>query len=190
MEQKQSRRRLLNFASEHNGQRDSSKRTVATFTRRLVKITSGSSSSPSTYFFRVSRASFALALSRHSLSTMSDSEKSPEAGPSTNKMAKAADSSAEAPPSFASLGVIEPLCEACAKLGYTAPTGIQEQAIPIALQDRDVIGLAQTGQGKTAAFALPILQALWEKPQPLFACVLAPTRHAHSLKALGSRRTD
>lgn len=100
---------------------------------------------------------------------MSDSE-TPEAGPSN------APDAPSSPATFASLGVIEPLCEACTKLGYTKPTGIQEQAIPIALQDRDVIGLAQTGQGKTAAFALPILQALWDKPQPLFACVLAPTR--------------
>jgi len=39
-----------------------------------------------------------------------------------------------------------------------------------------VVGLAQTGSGKTAAFGLPILQALWNDPRPLFACVLAPTR--------------
>lgn len=108
---------------------------------------------------------------------MSDSE-SPEAGPSSAAEPQTADSS------FASLGVIPPLCEACDKLGFKKPTGIQEQAIPIALQDRDVIGLAQTGQGKTAAFALPILQALWDKPQPLFACVLAPTRSASILQAL------
>jgi len=45
------------------------------------------------------------------------------------------------------------------------------------LSGRDLIGLAQTGSGKTAAFAIPILQALLEKPQPLFACVLSPTRY-------------
>lgn len=80
---------------------------------------------------------------------------------------------------FASLGVIEPLCQACEQLGFKKPTDIQSQSIPFAIQDRDIIGLAQTGSGKTAAFALPILQALWEKPQPLFACVLAPTRRAY-----------
>lgn len=78
---------------------------------------------------------------------------------------------------FKSLGIIEPLCEACEKLNFKAPTPIQAEAIPYALQDRDIIGLAQTGSGKTAAFALPILQALWDKPQSLFACVLAPTRY-------------
>lgn len=77
---------------------------------------------------------------------------------------------------FKSLGVIEPLCQACEQLGFKKPTDIQAQSIPFALQDRDIIGLAQTGSGKTAAFALPIIQALWENPQPLFACVLAPTR--------------
>lgn len=77
---------------------------------------------------------------------------------------------------FKSLGVIEPLCLACEQLGFKKPTDIQAQSIPYALQDRDIIGLAQTGSGKTAAFALPIIQALWENPQPLFACVLAPTR--------------
>ena len=41
---------------------------------------------------------------------------------------------------------------------------------------RDIIAIAQTGSGKTAAFALPILQSLWEKPQPLFACIMSPTR--------------
>ncbi|KAK9461533.1 P-loop containing nucleoside triphosphate hydrolase protein [Lipomyces oligophaga] len=77
---------------------------------------------------------------------------------------------------FSKLGVIAPICEACENLKFTKPTPIQIQSIPLALEGRDVIGLAQTGSGKTAAFAIPILQALWQKPSPLFACVLAPTR--------------
>ncbi|KAJ1954256.1 ribosomal RNA processing protein [Linderina pennispora] len=97
----------------------------------------------------------------------------------------------EAPKSFADIGVMTQLCEACDKLGFKAPTEIQRDAIPWALQGRDVIGLAQTGSGKTAAFALPILQALWENPSPLFACVMAPTRElafqiAETFEALGS----
>lgn len=60
--------------------------------------------------------------------------------------------------SFADLGVIPELCEACEKLNYEKPTPIQEEAIPVALEGRDVIGVAETGSGKTCAFALPILQ--------------------------------
>ena len=60
--------------------------------------------------------------------------------------------------SFKDLGIIDQLCEACASLGYRAPTPIQSESIPLALQGRDLIGLAETGSGKTAAFALPILQ--------------------------------
>ena len=60
--------------------------------------------------------------------------------------------------SFEELGIIESLCDACTALGYKAPTPIQNEAIPLALQGRDLIGLAETGSGKTAAFALPILQ--------------------------------
>jgi len=92
---------------------------------------------------------------------------------------------------FADLGIREELCEACTTLGYKSPTPIQEQAIPIALSGRDVIGLAETGSGKTAAFGLPILQALMEKPQPLFSLVLSPTRElayqiSQQFEALGS----
>lgn len=93
--------------------------------------------------------------------------------------------------SFADLGVIESLAEACASLGYTSPTAIQRESIPLALEGKDIIGLAETGSGKTAAFALPILQALLENPQPLFALVLAPTRElayqiSQQFEALGS----
>lgn len=64
----------------------------------------------------------------------------------------------DAPKTFEELGIIESLCEACTALGYKTPTPIQKEAIPLALQGRDLIGLAETGSGKTAAFALPILQ--------------------------------
>ncbi|EIW72056.1 ATP-dependent rRNA helicase RRP3 [Tremella mesenterica] len=82
----------------------------------------------------------------------------------------------DSPRTFASLGIIPELCQSCATLAFKAPTPIQVEAIPSALQGRDVIGLAQTGSGKTAAFSLPILQKLWENPQPFFALILAPTR--------------
>ncbi|KAK9456062.1 P-loop containing nucleoside triphosphate hydrolase protein [Dipodascopsis uninucleata] len=93
--------------------------------------------------------------------------------------------------SFAELGIMPALCEACENMKFKRPTPIQQQAIPVALSGKDVIGLAQTGSGKTAAFALPILQALWEKPSPLFACVLAPTRElafqiSEQFESLGS----
>ena len=97
----------------------------------------------------------------------------------------------EPPPTFQDLGIIDQLCEACTKLAYTAPTPIQQRAIPLALAGTDIIGLAETGSGKTAAFALPILQSLLARPQPLFALVLAPTRElahqtAAAFEALGA----
>ena len=92
---------------------------------------------------------------------------------------------------FSDLGIIDQFCEACTKLGYKEPTPIQSEAIPLALQGRDLIGLAETGSGKTAAFTLPMLQALWEKPQAFYGLVLAPTRElayqiSHQVEALGS----
>jgi ATP-dependent RNA helicase RhlE len=96
-------------------------------------------------------------------------------------------------PTFAELGVSEPLCRALAARNYTEPTPIQSRAIPILLQGRDILGVAQTGTGKTAAFALPVLQLL-EKPsqgrEPR-ALILAPTRElavqiADGFKAYGA----
>ena len=78
--------------------------------------------------------------------------------------------------SFRSLGVKEAICEAIDGLGWTTPSEIQAQSIPEALEGRDVIGLAETGSGKTGAFAIPILHALLDNPQRIFALVLAPTR--------------
>ena len=83
--------------------------------------------------------------------------------------------------SFADLGLAEPLLRALEATGYTVPTPIQARTIPALLQGRDVLGIAQTGTGKTAAFALPVLQHLAAEkrraePKSPRALVLAPTR--------------
>ncbi|HET9350325.1 MAG TPA: DEAD/DEAH box helicase [Burkholderiales bacterium] len=85
---------------------------------------------------------------------------------------------------FDQLGLIAPLTAAVAELGYTKPTPVQEQAIPLVLAGRDLMAGAQTGTGKTAAFALPILQRLASfasqsaspARHPVRALVLTPTR--------------
>lgn len=84
-------------------------------------------------------------------------------------------------PDFADLGLAAPLLGALATEGYTTPTPIQSRAIPTVLGGRDLCGIAQTGSGKTAAFALPILQRLSAAPQrpapqSCRALVLSPTR--------------
>jgi len=76
---------------------------------------------------------------------------------------------------FSSLNLAPAILQAVEELGFQEPTPIQAQAIPVALTGRDIIGSAQTGTGKTAAFALPILQHL-EKPGRLRALILEPTR--------------
>jgi len=83
--------------------------------------------------------------------------------------------------SFAVLGMQESFCDVLARVGYVEPTPIQQQAIPHLLEGRDLLGIAQTGTGKTAAFALPILQRLLDEnlrtePRCPRALVLAPTR--------------
>ncbi|XP_012235824.1 ATP-dependent RNA helicase DDX47 [Linepithema humile] len=89
------------------------------------------------------------------------------------------------------LGLVDALCKTCLDLKWKEPTKIQREAIPLTLEGKDVIGLAETGSGKTAAFALPILQALLEHPQRYFALVLTPTRElalqiSEQFEALGA----
>ncbi|AEV98038.1 DEAD/DEAH box helicase [Niastella koreensis] len=85
--------------------------------------------------------------------------------------------------SFQNLNVIEPILRALNNEGYTTPTPIQEQAIPLVLQRKDLFGCARTGTGKTAAFAIPVLQILHEQKQAakapdntIKALILTPTR--------------
>jgi ATP-dependent RNA helicase RhlE len=99
-------------------------------------------------------------------------------------------------PNFSDLGLFAPILGALAAEGYTSPTPIQSQAIPPVLGGRDLCGIAQTGTGKTAAFALPILQRLAAAkqrtaPQTCRALVLSPTRElasqiAESFRAYGA----
>src|SRR5919201_3190228 len=94
---------------------------------------------------------------------------------------------------FADLGVPEPLLDSLAHLGYERPTPIQEQAIPALREGRDVIGQAQTGTGKTAAFGLPMLEYVDPERPDVQAIVLTPTRElciqvTQALRAYGERR--
>ncbi|MEO0498919.1 MAG: DEAD/DEAH box helicase, partial [Pseudomonadota bacterium] len=82
---------------------------------------------------------------------------------------------------FSSFGLAEPITRALAGQGYTSPTPIQADVIPAMLEGRDILGIAQTGTGKTASFVLPMLQALAKsdglrRPKHSPALVLAPTR--------------
>ncbi len=82
--------------------------------------------------------------------------------------------------SFKSLGLSEALLKAISKKGYTTPSPIQQKAIPLVLQGKDVLASAQTGTGKTAGFTLPLLHILSENPKekfrPIRALILTPTR--------------
>ncbi|KAA3635500.1 MAG: ATP-dependent helicase [Bacteroidetes bacterium] len=84
---------------------------------------------------------------------------------------------------FKELGIIDPILKALKSQGYTHPTQIQKQAIPTLLQGRDLLGCAQTGTGKTAAFAVPILQNIYlhnrpnhRGPRKIRALIVTPTR--------------
>lgn len=82
--------------------------------------------------------------------------------------------------SFSSLGLSPSLVKACEAFGFAAPTAVQQQAVPVALQGADLLATARTGSGKTAAFALPLLQRLMpfagSSPRRIRALVLVPTR--------------
>lgn len=83
---------------------------------------------------------------------------------------------------FSELHLIEPILKSLTEEGYTSPTPIQEKSIPLVLAGRDLLGVAQTGTGKTASFALPIIQLMYEKDRkvtgkrPIRALILTPTR--------------
>ena len=98
---------------------------------------------------------------------------------------------------FTDLTLIEPILKAVQKEGYTKPTPIQQQAIPHILNGRDLLGCAQTGTGKTAAFAIPMLQLMANRPsnqpkgRPIRTLILTPTRELaiqieESFRAYGS----
>ncbi len=100
--------------------------------------------------------------------------------------------------SFESLNLIEPIKLALAAEGYTTPTPIQQQAIPIVLEGKDLLGVAQTGTGKTAAFSIPIIQKLYQNRdlnrkgrRKIKALIVTPTRElaiqiGESIAAYGS----
>jgi ATP-dependent RNA helicase DeaD len=94
---------------------------------------------------------------------------------------------------FADLGLSDPLLAALRDVGYDAPSPIQEEAIPPLLQGHDVIGQAQTGSGKTAAFGLPMLQYVDPEEKDVQGLVLTPTRElciqvTQALRAYGQRK--
>jgi ATP-dependent RNA helicase DeaD len=94
---------------------------------------------------------------------------------------------------FTDLGLSAPTLEALTHLGYERPTPIQEQAIPPLLEGRDVVGQAQTGTGKTAAFGLPMIEYVDPEDPEVQALVLTPTRElciqvTQALRAYGERR--
>src|SRR5436305_759148 len=94
---------------------------------------------------------------------------------------------------FTELGLSAPLLAALDDVGYESPSPIQEEAIPPMLEGRDVIGQAQTGSGKTAAFGLPLLETIDTKLGEVQALVLTPTRElciqvTQAIRTYGARK--
>src|SRR3989338_2272859 len=93
------------------------------------------------------------------------------------------------PIGFSGLGIAPAFLEALAKLNYKNPTPIQQQAIPVAIQGKDVVGIAQTGTGKTLAFGIPMIQRLQQIQKR--GLVVLPTRELaiqvdESLRQIGA----
>ncbi|RNE48430.1 DEAD/DEAH box helicase [Corynebacterium alimapuense] len=112
-----------------------------------------------------------------------EADKSQESDSKTTKVAdtedntdKKASKKADKGNGFENLGLPDAVLAAVKKVGYETPSAIQEQTIPVLMEGNDVVGLAQTGTGKTAAFALPILARVNPKERSPQALVLAPTR--------------
>ncbi|CAH8588982.1 unnamed protein product [Schistosoma bovis] len=97
---------------------------------------------------------------------------------------------------FSHLGLIKELCSVCQHMNWDSPTKIQLKSIPFALEGKDIVGIAETGSGKTGAFLLPIIQHWIKCGQPVgFALILAPTRElaqqlANEAERLGQCKTD
>ncbi|RYR63280.1 hypothetical protein Ahy_A04g021079 isoform B [Arachis hypogaea] len=127
--------------------------------------------------------------SRNPISTVNNNHstsKPPAAAASTTT-----DSSSSSASTFAQLGLAEWAVKTCGELGMKRPRRVQSHCIPRVLEGRHVLGIDETGSGKTAAFALPILHRLSEHPFGVFALVVTPTRElafqlAEQFRALGS----
>ncbi|CAH8862897.1 unnamed protein product [Trichobilharzia szidati] len=97
---------------------------------------------------------------------------------------------------FSDLGLIPELCSICQRVKWLCPTQIQSAAIPVSLEGKDIVGIAETGSGKTGAFLLPIIQHWIKSGQPVgFALILAPTRElaqqlANEAEHLGQYKSD
>ena len=116
-----------------------------------------------------------------------------DAEPADESTVEAADETPDETPAsgFAALGLAERLLPTLAEAGFDTPTPIQSETIPLLLSGRDVLGLAQTGTGKTAAFALPMLSAIDPAQRSVQALVLTPTRElaiqvAEAIERLGA----
>ncbi|PIA36993.1 hypothetical protein AQUCO_03100025v1 [Aquilegia coerulea] len=119
------------------------------------------------------------------------SKPKPPLNPTINSCDKSFDTNSNNHHEFSQLGLAECLLQTCKQLGINKPTPIQQNCIPEILAGKDVLGLAQTGSGKTAAFALPILHKLAENPYGVFTLLITPTTElafqlAEQFRALGS----
>lgn len=107
---------------------------------------------------------------------VTETASAPDTAPVGLEPSEAGDAAAPDGPTFAELGLAPALAAHLATLGYTQPTPIQARTIPVLLTGRDVLGQAQTGTGKTAAYGLPLLQRLDPRAGHIQALVLVPTR--------------